>query len=59
VTRVAAPEETAAAIVHLARDADLRRQLGEAGRARAHRSYTKAQMIESYRELYASLEASH
>lgn len=58
ITRVAAPAETAAAIVRLARDANLRRQLGEAGRARARTRYTKARMIESYRELYGAMEAS-
>lgn len=59
ITRVAAPEETAAAIVHLARNPTLRRQLGEAGRARAERSYTKARMVESYRDLYRTLEGAH
>lgn len=54
VTRVAAPDETAAAIVQLAKDDELRRRLGAAGRRRAHRSYAKSRMIRSYRELYRS-----
>jgi glycosyltransferase involved in cell wall biosynthesis len=58
ITRVASPDETAAAIVRLASDAQLRRRLGEAGRARARSRYTKARMIETYRELYGAMEAS-
>ncbi len=59
VTRVAAPEDTAAAIVRLAKDVELRRKLGNAGRARAHQSYAKSRMIQSYRELYQVMEASN
>ena len=55
VTRVAAPGETAAALVRLAKSADLRRRMGDAGRARVRASYTKAGMIESYRAVYDEL----
>jgi glycosyltransferase involved in cell wall biosynthesis len=55
VTRVASPEATAAAIVKLARDRALLRRMGEAGRARVHRFYTKAGMLEGYRTLYRRL----
>lgn len=55
VTGVAAPEETAAALVKLARSAALRRQMGEAGRARVRTRYAKHQMIESYRGYYRTL----
>jgi glycosyltransferase involved in cell wall biosynthesis len=59
VTRVASPEDTAAALVRLATDPDLRRTMGQAGRARACRSYAKSRMIDTYRELYRTLEASN
>jgi len=55
VTRVAAPEETAAALVQLARSQSLRRQMGEAGRARVRSSYAKTQMIDAYRGHYTAL----
>jgi polysaccharide biosynthesis protein PelF len=54
VTRVAAPDETAAALVRLARSAALRRTMGIAGRARVRASYTKAQMVGTYRAYYRS-----
>ncbi len=57
VTGVAAPEETAAALVKLARSAQLRRQMGQAGRARVRARYAKGQMIDSYRGYYTSLAA--
>jgi glycosyltransferase involved in cell wall biosynthesis len=57
VTRVAAAEETAAALVRLARDPALQRKLGEAGRARVQASYTKEAMIGSYRALYDRMVA--
>jgi glycosyltransferase involved in cell wall biosynthesis len=57
VTRVAAPDETAAALVKLARSASLRRQMGDAGRARVRTCYAKTQMIDAYRDLYISLAA--
>ncbi|MBL0215867.1 MAG: GT4 family glycosyltransferase PelF [Myxococcales bacterium] len=57
VTGVAAPEETAAALVKLARSAQLRRQMGQAGRARVRARYAKAQMIDSYRGYYTKLAA--
>lgn len=59
VTRVAAPEETAAALVELGGNEALRRQMGQAGRARVHARYGKAQMIESYRTLYATTAEAH
>jgi len=52
VTRLAAPEETAAAIVRLARDPELRRALGSAGRRRVAGSYRKSSTIDAYRALY-------
>ena len=55
VTQVGAPEQTAAAIVKLARDHELRRRLGAAGRARVQASYTKAKMLDAYRSLYGEL----
>ncbi len=54
VTGVAAPEETAAALVRLARSSALRRTMGAAGRARVRASYTKAQMIDTYHAYYRS-----
>ena len=55
VTRVASPEATAAALVRLARDEELRRRMGEAGRARVLASYTKTKMIDAYRSMYVEL----
>ncbi len=55
VTRVASPQETASAIVRLARDPELRQRFGEAGRERVRTSYTRARMLEGYRVLYARL----
>ncbi len=55
VTRVAAPEETAAALVQLARSQSLRRQMGEAGRARVRSCYAKTKMVGAYRGFYAAL----
>lgn len=55
VTRVAAPEETAAALVKLARSHNLRRQMGEAGRARVRSCYAKTQMVGAYRGFYTAL----
>lgn len=57
VTNVAAPEETAAAMVKLARNQTLRQQMGEAGRARVRTRYAKSQMIDAYRGYYTTLAA--
>ena len=57
VTRVAAHEETAEALVRFARDPGLVRRMGEAGKARVRASYTKAAMIDRYRALYDRLVA--
>lgn len=57
VTRVAAPEETAAALVRFARDPDLVRRMGEAGKARVRMSYTKAALLDGYRALYRGMVA--
>src|SRR5262249_55053739 len=55
VTRVAAPKETAAAIVRLARDAHLRRRMGDAGHQRVTTYYQRRDMLARYRSLYESL----
>jgi glycosyltransferase involved in cell wall biosynthesis len=52
VTRLAAPEETAAAIVRLAREPELRRRMGAAGRWRVATRYRESATIEQYRALY-------
>jgi len=52
VTRVAHAAATAAAIVELAESPQLRRRMGDAGRARVHAFYRSSQMIEQYRALY-------
>jgi glycosyltransferase involved in cell wall biosynthesis len=55
VTRVGTPSDTAAALVRLARDPQLRRRLGQAGRKRVLGFYRRASMIESYRDLYREM----
>jgi glycosyltransferase involved in cell wall biosynthesis len=57
VTRVASPKETAAALVRLARDARLRRRMGEAGLRRVAAYYQRRDMLASYRALYAAMGA--
>jgi len=57
VTRVAAPKETAAALVRLARDPTLRRRLGGAGQRRVAAYYQRRDMLASYRALYAAMGA--
>ncbi|HEX4620866.1 MAG TPA: GT4 family glycosyltransferase PelF, partial [Myxococcaceae bacterium] len=52
VTPLAAPEETAAAIVRLARDPALRRRLGTAGRTRVRTFYRQRDTVDRYRALY-------
>jgi glycosyltransferase involved in cell wall biosynthesis len=55
VTRVAAPKETAAAMVRLARDPHLRRAMGAAGLQRVTAFYQRKDMLARYRALYGSL----
>ena len=55
VTRVAAPKETAAAMVRLARDPQLRRAMGAAGLKRVTAFYQRKDMLARYRALYGSL----
>jgi polysaccharide biosynthesis protein PelF len=52
VTRLAAPEETAAAIVRLARDPELRRLMGTAGQRRVATYYRRSATVSRYRTLY-------
>jgi glycosyltransferase involved in cell wall biosynthesis len=52
LTRVANAAETAAALIELARSPQLRRRMGDAGRARVHACYRTSQMIDRYRALY-------
>lgn len=53
VTRLVAPEETAAAIVRLAKDHVLRRRMGDAGRRRVALFYRQSATVSTYRSLYA------
>jgi glycosyltransferase involved in cell wall biosynthesis len=55
VTRVAAPKETAAAMVRLARDVRLRWRMGAAGHQRVTALYQRHDMLARYRALYRSL----
>ncbi len=52
VTRLAAPEDTAAAIIRLARDPEERRLMGAAGRRRVATFYRKSATVSAYRALY-------
>jgi glycosyltransferase involved in cell wall biosynthesis len=56
VTRVANPGETAAALVKLARDPELRLKMGRAGLARVAARYQLSQVVASYESLYASMQ---
>ena len=58
VTRVAAPKETAAALVRLARDVRLRWQMGVAGQQRVTAFYQRRDMLARYRALYGALIAA-
>jgi len=55
VTRVAAPKETAAALVRLARDVPLRGRRGAAGHQRVTAFYQRHDMLDRYHALYRSL----
>lgn len=50
-----APADLAAAVVRLAADAGLRRQMGAAGRARVEREFTIDRMVGDYARVYAGL----
>jgi glycosyltransferase involved in cell wall biosynthesis len=54
VTPLAAPEVTAAAIARLARDPELRRRMGAAGRRRVAAFYRKSATVSAYRALYGA-----
>jgi glycosyltransferase involved in cell wall biosynthesis len=55
VTRVANPPATAAALVELARNPDLREAMGKAAFARVNRRYQLHQVVASYESLYTSV----
>ena len=52
VTRVGNPSDTAEALIRLARNPDLRRQMAEAGKKRVRIYYDHDDMIRRYREIY-------
>ena len=52
VTRVASPADTAAALVQLAKDPDLREAMGAVGAARVATRYQLEQVVASYDSLY-------
>jgi glycosyltransferase involved in cell wall biosynthesis len=55
VTRVATPQQTATALVRLAKDVRLRRRMGVAGRRRVTAYYQRGDMLAAYRSLYTRL----
>lgn len=57
VTRVAVPEDTAAALVRLARDPRMRRRFGSSGRKRVATFYRRSAVLDAYRALYTELVA--
>jgi glycosyltransferase involved in cell wall biosynthesis len=57
VTRVANPQETASALIALARDPKQRRRMGAAGRKRVTTFYQRRDMLAAYRALYVSMGA--
>jgi glycosyltransferase involved in cell wall biosynthesis len=58
VTPVATPEETARAIVALARDPERHAAMASAGAERTFRYYRQEYVYEAYRELYTDLGAT-
>ncbi len=56
-TRIANPAESAAAIIRLARDPELRMQMGKAARARVAARYNMQQLVASYETLYSRMVA--
>ncbi len=52
LTAVRRPEETAAALIRLAQDEELRQTLAHAGQARVRASYREEQLYATYRTLY-------
>jgi glycosyltransferase involved in cell wall biosynthesis len=58
ITRVASPEETAGAIVLLARDHDRRRAMGESALRRVHQRYRLETVLARYRAIYESMVTS-
>jgi glycosyltransferase involved in cell wall biosynthesis len=58
VTRVATPQQTATALVRLAKDVRLRRRMGLAGRRRVTTYYQRNDMLAAYRALYSRLIAA-
>jgi len=52
ITPVSSPSETAAAIVFLQQNEDLRRRMGRAGLRRVRRYYNQDQLYQTYRKLY-------
>jgi len=60
VTGIAAPEETARAILRLLGDGEAWAQARRIGRVRAHGLYGRARMLDGYREVYGpALEEAH
>ncbi len=55
VTHIATPHETAAALVRLAREPVLRRNMGGVGKQRVRDFYRRDSLIDAYRELYRTL----
>ncbi len=55
VTRVAVPQDTAQALIALARDRDRVRRCGVAARKRVENHYQRSAMLDSYRELYGEI----
>lgn len=55
ITRVKAPGETAAAIVKLARDEDLRKELGRKSRERAINHFDIRMVLDKYQTLYTNM----
>jgi glycosyltransferase involved in cell wall biosynthesis len=52
VTPIGDPQATAAALLQLLQDPELRRAMGEAGRGRVVASYDQEQVVQRYKELY-------
>lgn len=55
ITNLVSPNETATQIIKLLRDPNLREKMGQSGRCRVERAYSKEFFIDNYRKIYEGI----